>query len=119
MLSENMNFDHISKIVNECRIAQRDLQKKSNIFVNDLLNEIVSKILSKENNYYFSKLAVEETKFGNIKDKEFKNYNKTKNLIFDLNKKNLAELIFDKKKIYIKFINQLVLSVELHLLLTL
>ncbi len=93
-----MNFDHISKIVNECRIAQRDLQKKSNIFVNDLLNEIVSKILSKENNYYFSKLAVEETKFGNIKDKEFKNYNKTKNLIFDLNKKNLAELIFDKKK---------------------
>ena len=98
MLTNLENTLDLKKIVNLSRNSREILEKKSNKFVNNLLKEIALKILEKKTNRYLSSLAVKETSFGNIEDKMLKNYNKTKNLLADLNKIELFQPNFDNKK---------------------
>ncbi len=98
MLKEDNIINELNDLVKLSRKSQIELENKSNKFVNNILKQISSKILEKKNNYTLSSLAVKETKFGNIKDKIKKNYNKTNNLLYDLNKVNLFEPIYNRKK---------------------
>ena len=71
----------LENLVNCSRIAQKEIESKSNKFVKNLLNKIALKILEKKINFHLSSLAVRETKFGNIEDK-IKKKILTKQIIF-------------------------------------
>ena len=77
-------------------------QLKINTFeekkINKIIIEINKKILTKSINFQLSKLAVEETKFGNINDKVIKNFYKTNSLVKELLKQKLSAPFKNSKK---------------------
>ena len=98
MFEKNNILEELNHLVKLSKKSQIELENKSNKFVNNILNQISSKILEKKINYSLSALAVKETKFGNIDDKIKKNYNKTKNLLHDLNEIDLFKPFYNKSK---------------------
>tara|TARA_B100001057_G_scaffold295301_1_gene295393 strand:+ start:3522 stop:4862 length:1341 start_codon:yes stop_codon:yes gene_type:complete len=93
----------INNLVSDSRKSQQSTLNLDEKKINNILIEIKNKILDKKINYQLSKLAVEETKFGNIEDKIEKNNNKTLNLVNYL----LDENLLSKKKIIEKNIYEI------------
>ena len=98
MINEIEVKNNLINIVSDSKLANAELKKKSNKFIDNLISSIALKILDKKINRSLSTLAVKETKFGNIDDKIKKNYNKTINLLSDLKKIEIYKPLYDKQK---------------------
>ena len=89
--------NELDLLISKSSEAQLIFEKISNKEINRLIGNISSKILNKKTNRYLSQLAVNETKFGNVIDKMYKNFYKTKNLLNDLKNVKTNIPIYDKK----------------------
>jgi sulfoacetaldehyde dehydrogenase len=98
MIDEIDIKNNLINIVSASKLANAELENKSQKFIDNLINSIALKILDKKINRSLSTLAVKETKFGNINDKIKKNHNKTINLLSDLKKFEIFKPLYDKQK---------------------
>ena len=85
-------------LVLKSRKAQEKLIYLSNTEINNIILTISKEALKPANNTFLSKLAVEETSFGNQKDKTKKNFYKTNNLLNELLKVVTLQPINNKTK---------------------
>ncbi len=85
----------VSELVNRARIAQSLFAKYSQAEVDEVVTAAAWALINPENNERLSKLAVEETGLGNVKDKIIKNHRKTLGLLRDLKQAKTIGVIND------------------------
>ncbi len=85
-------------LIQNTRSTLQYLDLSTNKKINSIIKLIEINILEKNLNYKLSEMAVKETGFGNINDKMYKNFYKTKNLLKDISKIKVNEPFYNKKK---------------------